>query len=45
MRKIGSAAMPLPVVAAIVGSVLAVVALWVSPLAGLVCSVRSCSGA
>jgi signal peptidase I len=35
MRKISSSAMPVPVVAAIVVSVLAVVALWVSPVVGL----------
>ena len=36
MRKIGSAAMPLPILAAIAVSLLAVMALWVSPLVGLV---------
>jgi hypothetical protein len=35
MKKIGSAAMPLPIAASIVVSLLALVALWVSPIVGL----------
>jgi hypothetical protein len=35
MRRLSTAAMPFPVLAAIGFSVLAVVALWVSPVAGV----------